>query len=622
MVLSRINNKINYIESDKIEETDLNYSAAMYEMTILENAINIAVGKANTDYIDNNVVFYSLYLVFKDKIISRIGLYEIESNNVNKYLDDDGDLNIELLEMPLLFSFITEQYLAEKTVEMVQLEDTQSIKPPPPPIVEETYDETKTETWIERYLHSNKYKIKDNAGGGDCLFHVIVDALSEVDSTVTVDSLRKILANNVTETVYRNYKELYESYMISIKSDTNKLNELNKRNKELIELMKQTKDRAVQSELVKEAKLVKEEYSKIKEEKAVTNELLSDVKFMKNIKNISKLKEKVQTCEFWGEAWSISILERVMNIKLILFSEQSYLNEDIDNVLQCGEVDVILQNKGIFRPDHYIFADYNGWHYKLIMYDSKPQLSFVEIPNKIKELIVHKCMEKQGGAYDLIPEFNQYKKLIQQTKPEDSKDEDMADIEQSSQGLYTDDVVFQFYSKSNDKPLPGKGSGETIPKDMVKKFSELSKIPSWRRKLSNFWESEFVLDEHKWLTVEHYYQGSKFKNGNNKYYLEFSLDSGSILSKDPVRAKAAGGKTGKIGKTMIRPSDIKMDEDFFTSGRSIEEMNRAQLAKFTQSEELKDMLIKTQNAKLVHFQRGSEPIEFTNLMKIRNDLIK
>lgn len=621
MVLSRINNKINYIESDKIEETDLNYSAAQYEMTILENIINIALGKANTDYIDNNIVFYSIYLVFKDKIISRIGLYEIESNNVNKYLDDEGDLNIELLEMPLLFSFITEQYLAEKTVEMVQLEDTQTIKPTPS-IVEEAYDETKSETWIEKYLQSNKYKIKDNAGGGDCLFHVIVDALSEVDSTVTVDSLRKILANNVTETVYRNYKELYESYTISIKSDTNKLNELNKRNKELIELMKQTKDRVLQSEMVKEAKIIKEEYSKIKEEKAVTNELLSDVKFMKNIKNISKLKEKVQTCEFWGETWSISILERVMNIKLILFSEQSYLNEDIDNVLQCGEVDVILQNKGIFRPDHYIFADYNGWHYKLIMYDSKPQLSFVEIPNKIKELIVYKCMEKQGGAYDLIPEFNQYKKMIQQTKPDDSKDEDVTDMEQSSQGLYIDDIVFQFYSKSNDKPLPGKGSGETIPKDMIKKFSELSKIPSWRRKLSNFWESEFVLNDHKWLTVEHYYQGSKFKNGNNKYYLEFSLDSGSILSKDPIRAKAAGSKTGKTGKTMIRPSDIKMDEDFFTSDRSIEEMNRAQLAKFTQSEELKDMLIKTQNAKLVHFQRGSEPVEFTNLMKIRNDLIK
>ena len=621
MVLSRINNKINYIESDKIEETDLNYSAVQYEMTILENTINIAIGKANTDNIDNNVVFYSIYLVFKDKIISRIGLYEIESTNVNKYLDDDGDLNIELLEMPLLFSFITEQYLAEKTFEHVQLEDTQTIKHPPL-IVEEKYDETKSETWIEKYLHSNKYKIKDNAGGGDCLFHVIVDALSEVDPNVTVDSLRKILANNVTEAVYRNYKELYESYTTSIKDDTNKLNELNKRNKELIELMKQTKDRAVQSELVKEAKLVKEEYSKIKEEKAVTNDLLSDVKFMKNIKNINKLKEKVQTCEFWGEAWSISIMERVMNIKLILLSEQSYLNEDIDNVLHCGEVDVILQNKGIFRPDHYIFADYNGWHYKLIMYDSKPQLSFVEIPNKIKELIVYKCMEKQGGAYDLIPEFNQYKKMIQETKPDDSKDEDVTDMEQSSQGLYIDDIVFQFYSKSNDKPLPGKGAGETVPKDMIKKFSELSKIPSWRRKLSNFWESEFVLNDHKWLTVEHYYQGSKFKNGNNKYYLEFSLDSGSILSKDPIRAKAAGSKTGKNGKTMIRPSDIKMDEDFFTSDRSIEEMNRAQLAKFTQSEELKDMLIKTQNAKLVHFQRGSEPVEFTNLMKIRNDLIK
>ena len=51
-------------------------------------------------------------------------------------------------------------------------------------------------------------------------------------------------------------------------------------------------------------------------------------------------------------------------------------------------------------------------------------------------------------------------------------------------------------------------------------------------------------------------------------------------------------------------------------------MNRAQLAKFMQSDQLKQMLIATKDARLMHFQRGSEPIEFTNLMKIRSDLVK
>ena len=85
----------------------------------------------------------------------------------------------------------------------------------------------------------------------------------------------------------------------------------------------------------------------------------------------------------------------------------------------------------------------------------------------------------------------------------------------------------------------------------------------------------------------------------------------------------AGGKTGKLNNKQFRPPDIKVDDDFFTTDRNIEEMNRAQLAKFTmQSDQLKQMLMLQKLPRLVHFKRGSEPIEFTNLMKIRSDLVK
>jgi len=619
MVLSKINKKIDYLDKEKIDVNDINYSAALFEMTIFNVNIVVAIGKANMEYIDNKIIYFSLYLVNKDKIVSKIGLYEIDSDNVDKYLDDDGDLNLEILEMPVLFSYVTEDYLMEKSKEKEVEKDVEVVKKALVKEDKDIYDESKSEKWIEKYLKSNKYTIKDNEGGGDCLFYVIVDALSGVDSSISVDSLRKILADNVTDQLYLGYKELYDSYMSSIKNDTEKLRELQSENKNLAEQMKLTKDREYQSELVKRAKVIKEEYERIKEEKSISNQMLAEVKFMKGIKNKEALKKKMKTCEFWGETWSISTLERVMNIKLILFSEEAYENKDFDNVLQCGQLnDDILEKKGIFRPNYYILTEYNGYHYKLIKYDNKEHFSFAEIPNKIKEMVVYKCMETQGGVYNLIPEFNEYKKLIDIK----TKDDDLLTMEQTSQDLYRDDIVFQFYSKSNDKPLPGKGNGEKIPKEKVKEFSELSKIPSWRKKLSNFWEEEFELDGHKWLSVEHYYQGSKFKNNNNKYYLEFSLDSGSNLSKDPVMAKAAGGKTGKLNNKQFRPPDIKVDDDFFTTDRNIEEMNRAQLAKFMQSDQLKQMLIATKDARLMHFQRGSEPIEFTNLMKIRSDLVK
>ena len=196
---------------------------------------------------------------------------------------------------------------------------------------------------------------------------------------------------------------------------------------------------------------------------------------------------------------------------------------------------------------------------------------------------------------------------------------DPLNIQKKKKRLYDPEVVFLFYSKSRDRK-PGEGSGETITEEKKKDYEELDKIKQWRKKLSNFYESEFKLDGKRWLSVEHYYQGSKFKKENPEFYEKFSLDSDSDISKSPVLAKSAGGKSGKSKGNIIRPSNIKMDKDFFENHRSSDEMKKAQYEKFTQNEELKDLLIKTKEAKLTHHSRGSPPIVFKELMEIRNEL--
>ena len=678
MVLSKLDNDISYPELKTVDSGDLKTEANLYQLEIKDIDVIIAVGNSKNTYEDKNILYFPIYLVKYNNKVIQIGVYEIKASDYLTYLDNYNNLDIEKMDEPLIYSFVTKEFLnkirlrpelplhklASEEGEIVETDDDDDDEhdedredededdeiiekydipqeredifvkmkdiPLPPLLKEENqkqakdirekYHESSNDTWVEKFMKNKNYSIQDNEGGGDCLFATIRDAFSSIAQHTSVNKLRKKLAEEATQELFENYKDHYDMYSASIVRDTTEIKELANQYLLLKQRFATIIDRAEQKLIASQAKEIKKQHDMLVEEKKVSAEILKEFKFMKGVDSLDKFKRTIRHCDFWADTWSISTMERILNIKFVILSSENYKAKDYKNVLQCGQLnDPILEKRGIFTPEFYIIIDYTGQHYKLIGYKKKMIFKFSEIPYDIKKIIYEKCLEKNAGPFAIIPDFQKFKASQKKTVIKEAQYEDLT--ESKLRGLYNDDIVFQFYSKSVDKPLPGKGNGEKIPSDRLKEYSTLASIPQWRKKLSNFWVQPFSLDNHQWASVEHYYQGSKFKKGYPDFYLSFSLDSGTDLSKDPLMAKAAGSKNGKFKGELLRPIEVIPDSDF-SEKRKKREIYVAQYAKFTQNEDLKTLLLATGDAKLTHYIRGAEPVVCDELMLIRDKIRK
>ena len=667
MLLSKLDSDISYPELKSVDSDDLKMEANLYQLEIKGIDVIIAVGNAKNTFEDKNILYFPIYLVKYNNKVVQIGLYEIKASDYLIFLDNFNNLDVEKLDEPLIYSFVTTEMLnklrlepdipirrIQKDEETPVSEDDEEVEqqqepshyeipeerkdifvltrgvPIPPQLKEESqkkakdykekYHESPSDNWVEKFMKNNNYNIVDNEGGGDCFFATIRDAFSSIAQQTSVNKLRKKLSTEVTEETFLNYKEQYDMYNNALIKDTGDIKSLESEYLMLQGRFSEIIDRNEKKLISEQAKKVKMQHDRLVEEKKTTARIVNEFKFMKGIDTLDKFKSKIKSCDFWADTWAMSTLERILNIKFIILSSEYYKSGDIKNVLQCGQLnDTILENKGIFTPEFYIMIDYTGTHYKLISYKKKMIFKFPEIPYDIKKMVAEKCLEGNSGPFNIIPDFKKFKSSLKKSVTTKENEEQFNDdlSESKLRGLYDDDIVFIFYIKSNNKPIPGKGAGEKIPNDKLKDFTELASIPEWRKKLSNFWIQPFSLDNHRWASVEHYYQASKFKKNHPDFYLSFSLDSGTELSKDAALAKAAGGKSGKVKGTLLRPIEVTIDPDFFGK-RYKKELYDAQYAKFTQNEDLKKLLLATGDAKLAQYNRGAPPVAFDDLMLIRD----
>jgi len=681
MVRSKINPDINYREYKQLERDDADYDATLYEIELLGKEVRIAIGRGKTD--KKGVIYYPMYLInTDDRVVKQIGVFEIKPEQANEVLDDDDDLDIDKLPYPLIYSFVTADTLeadsrgknapAAATVASIVALDNEANDEPEsnekeqeeqeeqeeavvvageavveevdesanvlrskmkalaiPPQTKETaeaehaeYKKQPDQPWIQTHMQNNNFGITDNEGGGECLFAVIRDAYRTRGKYVEVPELRRKLAAEATEEVFQNYKEQYTMTAESIATTSAEMRRLADENAKLKQRLERTTEAKEQQAIILESRRNATQFKRLKSEVALSKELLQDFHFMKNVNTLDNFREMLKSCAFWADTWAISTLERILRIKLIILSSERFHAGEMGGVLQCGQLnDRVLEDQGTFEPDFYIMAEHTGMHYKLITYKGEALLTFREIPYDIKIMVTEKCMERNAGPYNLIPQFRTFREEELGLKGVEEDQAVHSTIMSSAHAsghapLYDDAIVFQFYSKSMDKPLPGTGSGETIERADIPKFAELAKeTPQWRKMLSNFWEPPgddrakalFELDGHKWRTLEHYLEGSRFRKENPKHYLNFSLDSDSDLSKSPT-----------LAQTAAKDDKYKQDADF--GAREEKELEDAQYAKYSQNSYLADMLLNTRNAKLVQFRRGKPPVVCNELMRVRHRL--
>lgn len=185
---------------------------------------------------------------------------------------------------------------------------------------------------------------------------------------------------------------------------------------------------------------------------------------------------------------------------------------------------------------------------------------------------------------------------------------------------------FYFYSKSADK-LPGKGTNEYALN--TEDYLELSNTKDWRKMLSNFYSSPFILDGEEWDSVENWHHAFKFRDekkpgSNYNFYKTFTKNGGKKWSSGHPEISKQAGRAGKKRNMIVvgekLPNNVKMRPDFEKIAKK--QMTFGLLAKFSQNPDLKNVLLNTGDAQLWHVvsRKGSE--YWDHLMRVRDCIRK
>jgi predicted NAD-dependent protein-ADP-ribosyltransferase YbiA (DUF1768 family) len=677
MIQSRLDKTIRYNEKRNMYSEDINHSSGLYEISVLDTDIAVAVGKMRTE--KKGIVYYPLYIVGDDKkdepvIKSQIGLFEVDEKECLSVLDEDNNLCLEKLDSPLLFRFVTDKFLKKVDSQPKKYIDIITSSPKESKTIVEKREpdpESKDDEESPFSLKVNetretkiiKEKLKD--GVFDIKPHFETPPYLEEEIASTADDIRSNYKMSETDVWIQKYMTNPHYDIIEVESNGDCLfATIRDAYKENGHITTVSKLRAIvadsltmdiyghQRELYEMYNGEKKNLEKeIKQLKMDIDDPTNKEK-IKSEKNKETKKKMIDTVNAKVKIYNEKVIEygySKSNIKEFAFMKDIHTIEDYRKYIMTSNywadawsifvLEQVLKMKMIIfgeesfekgDKDNVIHCGYslheniktfNPTFYIMTTYSGN---HYRLISYKTKRLLTF-----QEIPYDvkiLIVKKCMEKNggiyhLIPEFRDFKSKlhvEEDAPMRGGESSDYYDADVVFTFHAHSVDK-APGKGVNETLSDSNFKDFALLVNIENWRKKLDDSWQQEHLLnlDNKKWKSVEHYVLGSQYKKGFPDVYLKFSLDSDSDISKDLSLAKKALLKSG----VKVNGEIMKAEKDSDSEQNSEEHRKMAVRAKFTQNADFRNLLLSTKFAILQHFVAGAPPVLDEFLMKLRKELL-
>jgi len=340
MILSKLEPKnIQYKSGYGIDSDDIDYDTSVYDYVWNGINIEIALGKIKYTYSKYGVLYCSIYLIDDDTPVSRIGIFEISDSKILTSINDDAmdmkdgnilifatekyikrmlptqekkapititetdahdilELNISKLEKDDVMTLaIDDTQISNGTTKAVDVIgkdiftlDTNVVSPAllqeesqiDSDEINDDYKEAPKSNWIEKFARNNNYSILENEGKGDCLFAVIRDAYRQIGKQTTVKKLRALLAKEVNDNIFKEYKSLYDGFSSQYQTIDVEMKAIEKLNREMKRRIVKITDKVEHGKILKDATELAERYKQLKRHRIVTKTMLNEFLFMEN----------------------------------------------------------------------------------------------------------------------------------------------------------------------------------------------------------------------------------------------------------------------------------------------------------------------------------------------------